>query len=866
MKSIATALFCLLTPLIVSAQRLPRTTFPTHYKLTLAPDFVTDRFSGEVVIDVSVQRPIRQIVLHALEIEFKAVTIDSAGKSQKAVVELDPEAETATLTLADEIPAGPATIRIQYLGILNDQLRGFYLGRAGNRKYAATQLEATDARRAFPSFDEPAMKATFDLTMVVDRGDTAISNMAAVSDTPGPEGKHTIRFATTPRMSTYLVAIVVGDFKCIESSADGIPLRICGAPDRVQYGRYAMKLTEGIVKYYNRYYGIRYPFGKLDQIALADFQAGAMENTGAITYRDSLLLIDETQAPFALRKVVASVIAHEIAHMWFGDLVTMEWWDDIWLNEGFASWMENKPVAELHPDWNIFEREIEEISGPIAADVLVETRPVQVRAETPEAINELFDSITYSKGSAVLKMLETYIGEEIFRIGVNNYLAAHAYGNATSDDFTASLSNAAGKPLDAIMDSFIKQPGVPLVKFRARCIGSETEMTLEQSRLFIGRASSAKDSPELWQIPICWRDPASGKSGCELMTAKQQTFRLPGCAPDLVANASGTGYYVVEYEPKEAASRLASIRGSLLPAERLAFLRDEWFLVRANRRSLGDYLDLVEKFQNERNGVVVAEILTTLGKIDGQYVDDSNRVLFRAWVRSLLTPIAKELGWKPGPGESEERKALRASVLFTLGVVGQDPAVRREARKLAESYLRNPKSVDPSISDEILKIAAAGGDTALLGKLIAHLEPSTSAQEVRRLLSWLPLFEDPAVLRRVLELSLTDTVRNQDSPTLFARVLENRAGRQMAWDFLQQRWSEVEKKTPKTSTNRIVGALSYLCSDKDLQAVERFFSEHPVPDAERTLRQAKEKIATCTEFQAAQSENLAQWLSKRVKK
>lgn len=864
MKSIAAALLCLLTPLIVSAQRLPRTVFPTHYKLTLAPDFTTDRFNGEAIIEVSVQQPARQIVLHAMEIEFKEARIESAGSVQKAAVQLDPEAETATLSVPDEISAGPATIRIQYVGLLNDQLRGFYLGRAGNRKYAATQLEATDARRAFPSFDEPGMKATFDLTLIVDRGDTAISNMAALSDRPGPEGKHTIHFATTPRMSTYLVAIIVGDFKCIESSADGIPLRICGAPDRVQYGRYAMKLTEGVVQYLNRYYGIRYPFGKLDQIALADFQAGAMENTGAITYRDSLLLIDETQASLESKRSVASVIAHEIAHMWFGDLVTMEWWDDLWLNEGFANWMEKKPVTAMFPEWNMPVHSIQEISSPIAADVLVATRPVQTRAETPEEINELFDSITYNKGSAVLKMLETYIGEETFRTGVNDYLAHHAYGNASSDDFTASLSKAAAKPLDAIVDSFIKQPGVPLVKFGARCVGNETEMTVEQNRLFVGRASSAKDSPELWQIPLCWRDPASGRSGCELMTASKQMFKVPGCAPDLVANASGTGYYVVSYEPAEATARLASLRASLLPAERLTLLRDQWFLVRANRRTLPDYLDLTGKFQDDRDTVVVKEILTTMEAIDRQYVDDSSRGLYRSWVRSFVAPIAKDLGWKSRPGETEERKALRASVLYTLGAVGQDPATRREALRLAEAYLKNPKSVDPSLADSVLKLAAVAGNSALFDKLVAALK-SSSAQEVRRILTLLPLFEDQAVLRRALELSLTNTVRTQDSPTLLARVLENRAGRQLAWDFLQQRWSDVEKKTPKTSTNRIIGGLSYLCGDRDLQAVERFFKDHPVPDAERTLRQAREKIATCTEFRAAQSQNLANWLSSRMK-
>jgi aminopeptidase N len=337
-----------------AAQRLSGTVIPEHYTLWFAPDLAKATFRGRETIRVQLKSPAAAVTLHAAEIEFVEATIDAGGSAQTARVMLDAKAETATLTVPRQIPAGPATIHITYNGILNDKLRGFYLSKANGRSYAVSQMEATDGRRAFPSFDEPIYKATFDVSLMVDQRDTAISNGAPISDTPGPEtGKHTLSFATTPKMSTYLVALIVGDFVCRSGTADGTAIRVCSTPDKLGLTQFALEATQQQLAFYNAYFGIKYPFGKLDILAIPDFAAGAMENAGAITFRERLLLVEPGRASLGTLKRVAGVISHEIAHQWFGNLVTMKWWDDIWLNEGFATWIASRPLAAWRPEWKV---------------------------------------------------------------------------------------------------------------------------------------------------------------------------------------------------------------------------------------------------------------------------------------------------------------------------------------------------------------------------------------------------------------------------------------------------------------------------------------------------------------------------------
>ncbi len=400
---------------------------------------------------------------------------------------------------------------------MNNELRGFYLSKTAKRNYAVTQFEATDARRAFPSFDEPAYKATFDIQLTVDKGDTVISNTNMISDTPGPVvGEHTVKFATTPKMSTYLVAFLVGDFQCVSGESDGVPIRACATPDKVEQGKFAVSAAEYILHYYDTYFGIKYPMPKLDMIAIPDFEAGAMENFGAITYRETDLLVDDKTASLDAKEEVASVVAHEMAHQWFGDMVTMQWWDNIWLNEGFATWMENKPVAAWHPEWKIPEQVADGLDGTLNLDAARTTRTIRAKADTPEEINEMFDGISYGKAGAVLNMVENYLGKETFRQGVHNYLAAHMYGNATAEDFWNAQTANSHKPVDKIMESLVAQPGVPGLTF-AEPAGGKVDVT--QQRFFLS-PSAKGGGPQAWSIPVCFKT-GDEKSDCEVLSSHE---------------------------------------------------------------------------------------------------------------------------------------------------------------------------------------------------------------------------------------------------------------------------------------------------------------------------------------------------------
>ena len=386
------------------------------------------------------------------------------GGAQDAVVTVDAAKEQATLSFARELPAGEVTLEIAYTGILNDKLRGFYLSKTKLRNYGVTQFEATDARRAFPCFDEPALKATFDVTLVIDAGDTAISNTKMVSDAPGPvAGKHTVAFGTTPKMSTYLLAWLVGDFQCSEGKSEGVKLRVCATPDKVKLTEFALEAAKWDLKYYDKYFGIKYPLKKLDLVAIPDFESGAMENFGCITFRETELLVDAREGALPTKKEVATTVAHEMAHQWFGDLVTPAWWDNLWLNEGFATWMESKAAAQWQPKWGIDQDVATDLNHTLDEDAGKITRPIRQAAETPAEINALFDDIAYGKAGAVIGMVEHWVGEETFRKGVQAYLAAHLYGNATAEDFWDAQTRVSGLPVDKVMRSFVEQPGVPLV-------------------------------------------------------------------------------------------------------------------------------------------------------------------------------------------------------------------------------------------------------------------------------------------------------------------------------------------------------------------------------------------------------------------
>jgi aminopeptidase N len=848
---------------VCAAQRLPELVVPDNYKLAFAPDFTKNDFTGGEIIQVRVLKPTSEIVLNAAEINFDVATITSGGASQKAKVTLDKEKEMATLTVGNPIQPGAATIQIRYTGILNDQLRGFYLGKdSDGRKYAATQFEATDARRAFPSFDEPAYKATFDVTVTADQGMTVISNTKVVSDAPGPgDGKHTVHFATTPKMSAYLVAMVVGNFEYIEGSADGIPIRVYTTPGKKELGTFALDAAENIMRYYNRYFDIKYPYGKLDLVGLADFSAGAMENTGCITFREILLLVDDKHVSLSLKKEVASVIAHEMAHQWFGDLVTMQWWDDIWLNEGFATWMSSKPVEAWKPEWNIDLDDVRETGDAMNVDSLINTHPIHQQAETPQQILELADEITYEKTAAVLRMLEAYLGPETFRAGVNAYLRKHAYANATSSDFWSAQSEVSRKPVDKIMPTFVEQPGPPLVSVKSQCSGSSTTVSLSQQRYFYDRALFNAGSKEVWQIPACLKSSKdAGAEKCELLTKKEQSFNLPGCSPWVLANAGAKGYYRSGYESDAVRSMAKDVETALTPAERIRLLSDIWASVRVSREAIGDYLAVAQGMQTDRTSAVLSEIISQLDYIGGHLVNDSDRESYDLWVRQLLTPAAKDLGWEPKPGESPDRSSLRARLMHALGYTARDPETEAVARKLTAQGMQDPSSVDRELLFAVLQVSALNGDAALYDAILAHVKSAKTPEEEYLYQRILTLFSDPKLLERTLEYAISPDVRSQDSLQVISQVMRNPAGTKLAWDFVRAHWTEIANLGGAFGGGMIVENTKSFCDAGMRDEVKDFFSTHHAPAADRTLKQSLESINYCVDLKAQQGTQLASWL------
>src|SRR5579875_940091 len=857
-------LACVLFATVASAQRLPTNAIPTHYTLRLAPDLKTATFAGVEKIDVDIAQPANSITLNAAEIKFESVEIVSGGTRQTAAVSLDANKQQATFTFPNPIPAGAATIEIHYTGILNNQLRGFYLSKTARRNYAVTQFEPTDARRAFPCFDEPAFKARFDVTLVVDAGDTAISNGQIVSDTPGPEpGKHTLVFSTTPKMSTYLVAFLVGDFQCTAGSSDGVAIRVCATPDKVALTPFALGIAEFALHYYDDYFGIHYPLKKLDLIAIPDFEAGAMENFGAITYRETDLLLDPKTASVRSRRNVGIVVAHEMAHQWFGDLVTMDWWNNIWLNEGFATWMENKPVAPMHPEWNVDQMVAADAQDTLNLDSQPTTRPIRAPlANTPDEINQLFDGISYGKAGAVLLMVENYLGPETFRQGVHNYLAAHEYGNATAEDFWNAQTATSHKPVDKIMESFVVQPGVPLLTFGQPAAG---RVSVEQKRFFLDPGQHA-DADQKWTVPVCFAGGQAGGQDCGLLTPSESSIAIPAAAsaaPLFFANAGGKGYYRSAYAPAQYKALVAAAETELTPTERISLAGDEWARVHTGDVPVGDFLDLAAALRSDSDAEVFSAVSQRIASVyENVAANAQERAALSAWVRHTFGPEYRKLG-APQASDSPNRQQLRASLFGLLGDIGEDPAVLADANRLAYQYLDDPSSVDPTLAQTALAVAAENGNAGLYDRLQHVYESSHNPELQNTALRLLAMFRNPALEKRALDYAVSGKVRNQDAAIQLAIALRDPDTRDEAWRFIKSHWEQVHAQLTTSMGQILVEYSGSFCSASERDDVQSFYTAHPVEAADVSLKRAVERMNGCIELRSVQGGNLKQWLEQQ---
>jgi aminopeptidase N len=655
--------------------------------------------------------------------------------------------------------------------------------------------------------------------------------------------------------------MAVGDFECLEGGSEGVPIRVCATPGKRELGRLALGMAGEILTAYNRYYDIKYPFGKLDMVAIPDFAAGAMENTAAIFYRESDLLADSSTASLTTRKNIAAVIAHEMAHQWFGDLVTMRWWDDLWLNEGFASWMETKPLADAHPEWHLDIDEAQSTQEALDLDALATTRPVHSNAETPAEIEETFDVIAYQKGAAVLRMVEHYVGADDFRKGVNAYLARHAYGNATSEDFWNAIATASRKPVDKILSTFVNQPGVPLLQLSLACDpgGHMLGLTAQRFSLQATQTSAAR-----WQIPVCRKYPNIMGSSCTEMRTEAATLPGASCPAWAFVNAGAEGYYRTAYPPEMLRTLAGDVETKLTAAERLSLAGDEWALVRAGRHSVADYLTLIKGYGSESYSGVLEGVAQRLETIRTQLVTDAERARFETFVRSLFEPAFATLGLSSQPGESDDRRALRAVLVELLAVTGNDTNVLEAARRRVRDALSGGEPLDRETAETLIHAAAKRGDAALFDAFLAAAAKAATPEEYYRYLGALAYFEDPAMIDRGLNRLASDEIRSQDAAWYLRRLLANPdAGvNARAWAFLKTHWTDLQPKLSVSFADAaLVESMSSFCDSGTRDDIKAFFTANRRPAAARALEQTLERINNCVTFRQKQAPALREWLA-----
>ena len=859
-------------------RRLPENVRPISYRLSLRPDLGSCTFRGEEHVDIQVMASSDSITLNAAELKFIDAHLMQGMKAFPAKeIKLDEESETVTLSFDREVPPGPATLVVKFSGVLNDQLRGFYRSQytdpQGDERFlATTQFEATDARRAFPCWDEPTLKATFQVTLVVPSDLTAISNTQVTDVIDLGDGHKAVKFAETPRMSTYLLAFVVGDLASVEATApSGTRMRVWATRGNEELGRFALDTSLRLLDYYNDYFGIPYPLEKLDHLAIPDFAAGAMENWGAITYREAALLHDPKGSSAATRQRIVEIIAHEMAHMWFGDLVTMAWWDDLWLNESFASWMGNKATAHLYPEWSMWTQFLsQDTDVGMKMDGLGNSHPIEARVKDPAEIRELFDAISYSKGAAILWMLEQFLGEETFREGLRGYLSEHQYGNARTEDLWRALDKASGRSVTALMDSWVKQTGFPVVRVKTRRQGPEVRLDLSQERFLYDRGKQVDEATTLWKVPIRARGAGGEEVESLLMEGRQASMTLAaGVSSEggdwIKVNAGQTGFFRVDYAAGEMA-RLRSAVASLElpPTDRLGLQSDAFALMRAGFASVTDFLEMAGAYKREVDATVWSDLSANLLELETLLADEPFLPQLHAYGRELYQEIVQRTGWDPGPDEGHLEALRRGTVLGQMGSYG-DKAVLDEARVRFDEYLKDPDRLRPDLRGLVFGLVGRDADRATYDVLWDLENKASLQEEKRRLLAALARPRSKELLEETLERALSSEVRSQDAVLVIVRVAANRHGRDLAWEFIKNHWEELDRRYGKGGfmLMRLVGSTEAFTTPDRADEVEEFFETHPAPSAQRTIQQALEAIRLNAKWLEANREGLAGWLAAR---
>ena len=840
--------------------RLPRTVLPRRYSLTLTPDLHEATFVGAVDVDVDVAEPTSTIVLNAVELEVDDAWVSVDGVCQGADIALDEATGRLTLRLSDPVAAGPAVVSLRFRGILNDKLRGFYRSTftdaAGDEHViATTQFEATDARRAFPCWDEPDFKATFAITLVIDDALEAVSNGAVLADEPVEGGRRRIRFAETMPLSTYLVAFVVGPLVATEPRlVDGTPLRILCVPGTEHLAPFGLDVAEFSLRYLSDYFDLPYPGDSLDLVAIPDFAFGAMENLGCVTFRETLLLADPEHATHGELQNVVDVIAHELAHMWFGDLVTMRWWNGIWLNEAFATFMELKVTDTFRPDWERWVSFGLARSSAFDTDSLRTTRPIEYPVVSPADAEGMFDVLTYEKGAAVVRMLEQYLGEERFRAGIRKYMAANRFGNTETTDLWDAIEEASGEPVRRIMDSWIFQGGHPIVSVSLG--GGGRVIRLAQERC---RYDEDHEDTTRWAIPLQLRygtEAGQVATVRALLEADALEIDLPEPAAWVVANAEGHGFYRVRYAPELREALVARAQEGLSDIERYGLVDDTWEAVVAGTTTGAEFLSLAEGLAAETDVSVWRRILAGLEQLE-RLVEGEAREALRERSRAIVAPALDRLGWDDRPGDSDRERELRGALIDALVTLGDDPAARARAREVFTRYRSHPDSVEANVAGAVVRAMAVDADQATFDEILEGFRHGATPQEEQRYLYALADVTDPRLMAQVLDLAMTHEVRTQNAPFLISACVANRDNGAQAWRVVQERWQEMNDRFPSNSIVRMLHGMRAVTDPALATAIEGFVAEHPVPQAKQTLAQHLERMRVTVALREREADRLA---------
>ena len=830
--------------------RLPRDVLPSRYDIVMEPDIDGARFVGEVVISATVQAPVDSIMLNAADLDCGVATLQQNGSAIAAEVTFDAETERMALRPADgrRLEPGELQISCSFAGELNDQLRGFYrstfVDEDGEvRTIATTQFESTNARRAFPCFDEPDFKAVFGVTMIVPADLMAVSCSEVVSSEFLADGRRRDTFADTMQMSTYLMAFIVGDLEATEPvDVGGVPLRIVHVRGKSDLTDFGLEAGAFALAWLVDYYGIPYPGTKVDLIAVPDFAFGAMENMGAITFRETLLLADPGKATTAELLRIVDVIAHELAHMWFGNLVTMDWWNGIWLKEAFATFMQVTTTDAFRPEWKRWDEFSIERGAAFDVDALSTTRPVEYEVVSPADAEGMYDVLTYEKGAAVVRMLEQFLGPDRFASGVQHYLERHSYANTTTTDLWDALETSSGEPVRSVMDGWIFTRGYPIVLVEPHHDG----LRIAQHRFVYGSGDTAgAEAPDaaIWSVPVMVRArlvDGSTVEGQLLLTDASAALDLGGSVEWAIVNSGGHGYYRVRYSAELLAAVARQALEVLEPIERYGLVDDTYAAVVAGDASAAEFIGLVTDLGSETDLHVWQRMIWGLKGLHA-IAEPAGREALAVLIRDLATTALGVLGFEPQPGEPDLERELRGVLFEAAGGRGRDELVRARARELFEEAVGSSAAVEPNLAAAVVQVAAAAGDETDYEQMLELYRSADTPQSELRYLQSLLLFDDRGLFERTLELFAAE-VRTQNAPYLLGAAMTHLDHGPLAWAFIRDRWDELTDRFPQNSISRMVGGIRGMHTRELATEVEEFLSEHEVPQGALTVAQHIEKM------------------------